>query len=83
MNAFLFFGSRPRIKIYLVTYYDYIECEPRRITEPTHTAFDNKQAAIDFYNYVAQKHDEVIIDEIPICKKFVFTNQECAKENKL
>lgn len=75
MSAFLYFGDRPRAKIYLVTYYDYIEGELRRITEPTHTAFDNKQAAIDYYNYVAQKHDEVIIDEMPIYKKFIIKGE--------
>lgn len=40
------------------------------LTEPVHTAFNNREAAIKMYNYFVNKTQEVLVDCCPIYSEF-------------
>lgn len=51
------------VHVYVVTV-----IEP--LTEPVHTVFNNREAAIKMYNYFVDKAQEVLVDYCPIYSKF-------------
>lgn len=40
------------------------------LTEPVHTVFNNREAAIKMYNYFVDRVQEVLIDYCPIYSEF-------------
>jgi hypothetical protein len=43
------------------------------LTEPVHTVFNNREAAIKMYNYFVDRVQEVLIDYCPIYNDFEVT----------
>lgn len=40
------------------------------LTEPVHTVFNNREAAIKMYNYFVNKAQEVLVDCCPVYSEF-------------
>ena len=50
--------------------YVYVVTVIEPFTEPIHTVFNNREAAIQMYNYFVNKAQEVLVDYCPIYSEF-------------
>ena len=50
--------------------YVYVVTVIEPLTEPVHTVFNNREAAIKMYNYFVNRVQEVLVDYCPIYSKF-------------
>lgn len=55
--------KKEKNRVYVVTV-----IEP--LTEPVHTVFNNREAAIKMYNYFVNKAQEVLVDCCPVYSEF-------------
>ena len=50
--------------------YVYVVTVIEPLTEPIHTVFNNREAAIKMYNYFVNKAQDVLVDYCPIYSEF-------------